>query len=146
MQHEQAIRSFFADYESRFNKALESPPVTDVEGTAGAFATCFVEASPLGINCGSNDESFRKAIPEGNAFYRNIGTVSMRVARLDITELDEYHALAKVHWDSRYLKEGKEITIEFDVIYLLQVLSDMPKIFAYITGDEQKVLKEHGLV
>ncbi len=71
----------------------------------------------------------------------------MRIAGLEISSLDAFHAMAKVHWDSRYVKkDGKSLQIEFDVIYLIQLHEGIPKIFGYITGDESKVLKEHGLM
>jgi hypothetical protein len=144
---QQKIREFFSDYEARFNKALLNPPVIDVEGVADAFAPFFVEASPLGVNGGKNDEQFRAVIPQGFLFYKSIGTVSMKIASLEIVPLDGYHTMVKVHWDSRYRKPGgQEERIEFDVIYFLQVLKEKPKIFAYITGDEQKVLREKGLI
>ncbi len=34
----------------------------------------------------------------------------------------------------------------FDVIYFLQVSGDKAKIFVYVTGDEEKALKERGLM
>jgi hypothetical protein len=37
------------------------------------------------------------------------------------------------------------VVIDFDTFYFVQRIKNL-KIFAYITGDEQKVLKEHGLV
>ena len=143
----QLLQHFFAEYAARFNRALQDPPEEDVEATAGAFADCFIEASPLGVNCGKNDEQFRAMIPQGNAFYRGIGTKAMKITRLEITSLDDWHAMTKVYWDSRYVKQnGEEVQLEFDVIYLLQIRDGIPKIFGYITGDEQKVLKEHGLM
>lgn len=145
--NEEIIRDFFANYAERMNNALGDPPEIDAEATAAAFAGCFVEASPAGINCGKNDEAFLEQIPKGYEHYRNVGTRSMNITSLEITPLDELHALAKVHWDSRYVrKDGKEIRIEFDVFYFVQMKDDTPKIFAYVTGDEQKVMKEHGLV
>ncbi len=36
--------------------------------------------------------------------------------------------------------------IEFDVFYILQDINNELTIFAYITGDEQGVMKEHGLI
>jgi hypothetical protein len=35
--------------------------------------------------------------------------------------------------------------IEFEVTYFLHFQDGDPKIFAYITGDEERVLREHGL-
>ena len=140
------VQAFFNDYEARFNQSLQEPPVVDVDGVVGAFAGCFVEASPVGVNCGKNDDQFRQAVPQGFAFYKSIGTTSMKIAALDITPLDDYHVMAKVHWDSRYTTSNGEEKIEFDVIYFLQLLNEQPKIFAFITGDEQKVLQERGLI
>jgi hypothetical protein len=55
--------------------------------------------------------------------------------------------MVKVHWDSLYVKKnGEGVQIEFTVIYLVQTIGGSPKIFGDITGDEQKVLKEHGLM
>jgi len=39
------------------------------------------------------------------------------------------------------------VEIEFDNIYVLRIETGQePQIFAYITGDEQQVLKDHGLI
>ncbi|HVK47753.1 MAG TPA: hypothetical protein VM488_07920 [Pseudobacter sp.] len=139
------IRDFFTAYEQRYAAGLEGK--TDVEGTAAVFTDQFIEANPFGVSAGANDEQFRKAIPEGMEFYRKIGTRSMELDTVAITPLDANHHMAKVHWKATYVKEGKdELVIEFDVIYLLQDIDGALKIFAYITGDEQGVLKEHGLI
>jgi hypothetical protein len=148
----QKIKAFFQDYEDRFARALEGDnkiegAVDDIEGTVNAFAENFIEANPAGVIVGKNDESFRKMIPKGNEFYRSIGTRSMKIRDIEITMLNDYHVLATVDWDSRYERtDGKSIAIEFQVIYLLQYRDDALKIFAYITGDEQKALKEAGLI
>lgn len=139
------ISRFFDDYASRFNKALKGKD-PDVTGTTGSFASCFVEASPAGIICSKNDERFKEAIPKGYAFYQSIGTVSMKIGSKAITELDEFHAMVKIHWQSLYeKKEGNREEIGFDVHYFVQVMNEKVKIFAYITGDEQKLLQEKGL-
>jgi hypothetical protein len=122
------------------------PLVTDVEGTAAAFADCFVAANPRGVACGQNDGRFRAAIPQGWEFYRRTGMTSMEIVLIQVTPLDEIHAMARVRWDSRYRKpDGQEEQIGFEVIYLLQIRDGVPKIFAYITGDEEKALREKGL-
>jgi hypothetical protein len=143
--NEQSIKVFFTAYESRTNAALAGN--IDVEGTMQSFANCFVEASPVGITCGNNDEQFRESIPKGIEFYRSIGTTEMKILAMDITVLDDFHGMAEVYWEAIYnTKEGKEDIIEFTVIYFVQGLNDQIKIFAYITGDEQKVLRERGLI
>lgn len=142
MKNKADIERFFDDYADRFNKVLDGAG-PDLEATVDAFAECFIEASPVGINCGKNDEAFRKAIPVGYDFYRKIGTQRMDLVRKDIQPLDDFHTMARIHWNAVYAN-GKEI--EFDVIYFVQDLGGGPKIFTYITGDEQKALEENGLI
>jgi hypothetical protein len=114
----QKLEEFFREYESRFNRAMTG--TIDTEATANAFASCFIEASPFGVNCGKNDDQFRLRIPKGYEFYRSIGTKSMKIVSLDITLLDDYHSTAKVHWKAIYnKKDGSEESIEFDVIYYI---------------------------
>lgn len=142
----QDLEAFFDEYEARFNDALKGLPV-DMDATTAAFADTFLEASPKGIICGQNDEQFRESIPKGYDFYRSIGTKQMHIVWRNITPLDDYHALVKIHWQGVYDKsDGDEAKIDFDVIYLVQMLDDTPKIFAYISGDEQKVLQDRGLI
>jgi hypothetical protein len=142
---EKNIHQFFAAYEKRFNDAIRGE--LDVEGTANAFAQFFVEASPVGIQGGYNDMEFKKKIPQGMEFYKSIGTRNMEITSEAITPLDDYHYMAKIHWVATYKnKDNTDLSIEFDVIYFLQCRDSELKIFAYITGDEQKVLKEHGLI
>lgn len=138
------IEQFFEDYQTRFAEGLAGEP--DVEAIASFFANFFVEASPVGVSGGKNDESFKQAIPTGYDFYRSIGTTEMKINQLSIRDLDDYHYEAEAYWEALYDKDREIQSIEFTVIYYLQHLNDQLKIFAYITGDEQKVLKEHGLI
>lgn len=142
----QQLETFFDAYEARFNDALKGS--LDIEATAAAFADTFIEASPAGLICGQNDDQFREAIPKGYERYRSIGTTKIRSVWRNITPLDDYHALVKIHWQALYDRpddDGEE-KIDFDVIYFVQMLDGAPKIFAYITGDEEKILKERGLI
>ncbi|PSL26720.1 hypothetical protein [Dyadobacter jiangsuensis] len=138
------IEQFFEAYEKRFAEGLAGNQVA--EETATAFADFFVEASPNGVIGGKNDQEFRDRVPEGYNFYRTIGITQMQIRQLDITELNELHHMVEVYWESFYEKDGKPDSIEFSVIYLLQHRNGTLKVFAYITGDEQAVLKERGLV
>jgi hypothetical protein len=142
----QKMEKFFSEYETRFMRSLLDPPQIDIEGTVDSFASSFIGANPSGVACGKNDAEFRTAMLRGFAFYKSIGTKSMKIASLDIQLLDDCHVMVKVHWDSSYYKDNREIRIEFDVIYFPQIIGDTPKVFAYITGDEQKTLREHGLI
>lgn len=138
------IEQFFSDYEKRFERGLAGNAVA--EETAQAFADFFVEASPVGVSGGKNDRDFLEAVPAGYDFYRSIGITKMEIRQLDITELNELHYMVEVYWESFYEKDGDADSIEFSVIYFLQNLNGALKVFAYITGDEQAVLKERGLV
>ncbi|WP_374687827.1 hypothetical protein [Promineifilum sp.] len=144
---EQKLQAFFAKYEARTNRALAEPPVVDVEATAAAFADYVVQANPNGVSGGANDETFRAVIPQGFAFYRAIGTEAMNITGLAITPLDEQHSMTRVHWRAHYARpDGRRDAIDFDVIYFVQVRDETPRIFAYITGDEEKVYRERGLI
>jgi hypothetical protein len=140
------VAAFFADYADRFNRSLAGQEV-DPKEVAKSFARHFVEASPAGVHGGKNGLLFRWMIPRGFAHYRKIGTTRMHVTDIALDALDPLHALAKVHWEARYMKkDGVHERIDFDVTYLLHFEHGEPKIFAYITGDEQGMLREHGLI
>ena len=139
------INSFFAEYENIFNRSITNTP--DVDAIVQVFADRFIEASPLGVHCGTNDDTFREVIPKGYAFYKSIGTTSMKITAQQTTSLNEWHYMTRVAWHAVCKKkDGKEVAIDFEVIYFTQYLNEQLKIFAYITGDEQKVLREKGLV
>jgi hypothetical protein len=141
------LEEFFAAYAARTNAALGDPPKVDVEASVNAFADCFVGTNPKGLACGKNDDEFRKVIPQGYALYRSIGTKRMDIGSLQLTPLDDFHTQAKVHWVAKYQKQdGSQLEIEFDVIYFVQDIGNGPKIFAYISGDEEQVYKDNGLV
>jgi hypothetical protein len=145
--HRPLLRRFFAAYAKRMNDALKPRPVIDTPGVVRSFADYFVEASPVGVFGGKNGLRFRLLIPRGFRHYKRIGATAMLVSSLRATRLDELHYLVHVGWDSRYLtKEGKRKRIRFTNIYLVQIKARRPRIFAYITGDEDKVLKQHGLI
>lgn len=142
----QQLTDFFNLYAYRFNNAIkgESP---DIEGTAESFSNCFVSANPLGVIGGSNNEDFRTAMSQGYAFYKSIGVTSMDIVSMEIIILNEFHELTKILWKCSYTKkDSSKGIIEFENFYFTQTKQNEPKIFAYITGDEQAVLKENGLV
>lgn len=142
----QQIDNFFDQYAARFNRILKGE-APDIDETIKSFAECFIEASPAGINCGKNDNQFRAMIPQGYDFYKKIGITSMDILSKEIVLLDEYHTMAKIHWQSGFIKQDQSKgSIPFDVIYFLQTKESDHKIFAYITGDEQKALKKNGLI
>lgn len=139
------LRLFFSKYEKLFEQSLKESP--DVESVAGVFADYFVEASPVGVMGGKNDAAFREKIPKGYEFYRSIGTTSMHITAVESTPLNDMHYMTRVQWRAGYRKkDGATETIDFEVIYFTQHTKGEIRIFAYITGDEQKVLRERGLI
>ncbi len=143
----QYLDRFFTEYEARFNQALKGEKAPDIEGTMHAFAPYFLESGPLGIVCNKNDEKFKEAIPENYRFYEDIGITSMKIASKETTFLDEFHTIVKIHWEAGFIRHDRSTdSITFDILYFLLLEKSEYKIFACITGDEQRVLKENGLV
>lgn len=141
------IEEFFERYQKSFNKALKEATEIDAKEMAQCFSDCFIAANPAGVACGKNDEELESQILRGLQFYRSIGTRSMNVLEIAVTALNRFHALARVRWQSQYRKkDGEGERIDFDVIYLLQINGERPRIFAYITGDEEEALRERGLI
>ena len=139
------IGDFFDRYTLLFNRALAGD--ADIDGVTSAFAEHFIEASPAGVNAGSNTALFKEAVAGGLSFYRAMGIRSMEIQGKEITFLDDIHVLAKIKWRSSYSHEGAGAgTIEFVVFYLVQDREGEKKIFAYITGDERKALHALGLI
>ena len=83
---------------------------------------------------------------QGMDFYKKIGSTSMQIRNKEITPLDALHAMAKISWRYAYRKDEKEGFIDFDGFYFLRITDEAVKIFAYVTGDEQAALREHGLI
>jgi hypothetical protein len=144
---EPAVRAFFDAYARRMNDALADPPRVDVRQARAAFASYFVGTDPKAVRGARNGLLLRLMIPLGYRRYRKLGCKRMELKRVDVTGLDDFHALARTHWSSQFRRKDKTIVeIEFDNIYLLHIPEGgEPKIFAYITPDEQQALKDHGI-
>lgn len=142
---EASVRALFDRYERAFRRALEDK--ADMTEVAGFYAAEFIAASPAGVATGRNDEQLISAISQGYAHYRSIGTTDMRVRSLRITSIDAHHCLAHVAWTATYARaKGPETRIDFDVHYLVQKLAGDPSIFGWVSGDEQAVLRQHGII
>lgn len=145
--HERIVRAFFEAYARRHNDALKNPPSFDIRGIRNAFADYFVGADPNGVQGGRNGLLFRIMIRWGFRAYRRIGTRSMDIVGVEVTSLDDSHAMAKVDWVARYDgSRGDGEDIPFTNHYCLQIRDGAAKVFAYVTPDEEKAMKEHGLI
>jgi hypothetical protein len=137
---------FFREYAKADERSLGE--TVDVAAIRSFFAETFVSASVSGrVAMGTNDETFAEALRRGYRFYKAIGTTSMVVDRVEPGALYENHDQVRVFYSAGYRKrDGTEVSIPFDVLYLLQRRGGGPKIFGFIAGDEMAVYREHGLV
>ncbi len=105
-----------------------------------------MESSPGGVAGSRNNLLFGFVIPRGFRHYRKMGAAGITLAKLTLTRIDDHHYMAQAHWDAAYVRKGgSERSIGFDVVYFLTLHSGAPKIFSYITGDEKKMLRAHGI-
>jgi len=141
---EMSIRQLFERYERFFKKSLRGG--VDMDEVASIYAPVFIAASPKGVMTGKNDDQLKQVMDQGYAHYRAIGTTDMHIRDVRISPIDEHHCVAHVAWTGVYnRKEQPDIAIDFDVHYLVQKLDGDPKIFGWVSGDEQALLKKHGI-
>lgn len=142
---EKAVEKLFERYESFFAKALRGGIAMDE--VASLYASDFIAASPAGVMSGKNDDHFMQVMAKGYEHYRAIGTQAMRIRDVRISPIDEAHCVAHVAWTATYARDDlPETAIDFDVHYLVQVLEGEAKVFGWISGDEQALLKQHGVI
>jgi len=140
-----SVRELFSRYERSFEKALLGEE--DMQEVASFYASAVIGASPAGVRASENDDRMRQVMEQGFAHYRAIGTQAMRIREVRLSPIDDLHCIAHVAWTATYARKGPpDITIDFDVRYLVQVRDGAPRIFGWITGDEQAVLRGHGIV
>lgn len=142
---ENAVRKLFERYESFFNQSLEGN--SDMDEVASLYASHFIAASPGGVMTGKNDDQLKQIMGQGYARYRAIGTKGMRINHIRFSPIDQHHCVAHVSWIATYARKGQnDTTINFDVHYLVQKLDGDAKVFGWVSGDEQALLKQHGIV
>ncbi len=139
------IEQFFERYEDLFNRALAGE--ADMDEVAAMYATEFIAASPAGVMAGRNDEQLKEVMASGYDRYRAMGTKAMQLRGVRVSKIDDLHCVAHVSWASIYERQDKaDVTIEFEVHYLLQVLAGVVKVFGWVAGDEQALLRERGII
>ncbi|MGE3709152.1 MAG: nuclear transport factor 2 family protein [Hyphomicrobiaceae bacterium] len=142
---ETSIRTFFQRYESFFNRSLDGE--RDMSEVASLYAAEFIAASPAGVMTGKNDDQLKQVMAQGHAHYRAIGTKGMRIRHIRISPIDEYHCIAHIAWTASYArKDRSDAKIDFDIHYFVQKLDGEPKVFGWVSGDEQALLRKHGIV
>jgi hypothetical protein len=142
---ESGVRKLFERYEQVFRSALHGG--MDMNEVASLYAAEFIAATPAGVVTGKNDEQLKQVMAKGYAHYRALGMKEMRIRDLRHSPIDEQHCVAHVAWTATYGRKGQpDVAIDFEVHYLVQALSSEPKVFGWISGDEQALLKQHGIV
>jgi hypothetical protein len=142
---EKSINALFERYQQIFRKALRNE--VDFDEVASSYATAFIAASPAGVHVGQNDEKLKQVMQQGFERYRRIGTKDMRLRNVRVTPIDAHHCIAHVAWTAVYDRDkDPDVTIDFEVHYLVQQLDGTPKIFGWVSGDEQAMLKQHGII
>jgi hypothetical protein len=142
---ETSVRKFFERYESFFNQSLGGD--MDMDEVAALYASEFIAASPAGVMTGKNDDQLKQFMAQGYEHYRAIGTKEMRIRNVRLSPIDEHHCVAHVAWTATYArKDQSDVAIDFDVHYFVQKLDGEPKVFGWVSGDEQALLREHGII
>lgn len=138
------FEDFFAGYVDAYNRSLGDS--VDHEAIRSHFSPSFIAAGPEGVMTGENDESFSQALDKGYAFYKSIGTRQMNVTGVQITDIDESHYMAKVHYTAEYEKDGEPLVIPFPVSYMIEDREGQLQIFGFVAGDEMALYRQYGLV
>ena len=139
------LEKFFKRYEQFFTQSLDGE--LDANEMSALYAQEFIAASPIGVMAGKNDNQFQQALAQGYEQYRKIGTKGMRVRGVSVSPIDELHCVAHVAWTATYANANNpNIEIDFDVHYLMQELNNKPHIFGWVSGNEQELLKEYGVI
>jgi hypothetical protein len=139
------IPAFFESYANLYNRALVGENVFPEIATR--FTPKFLGAGPDTVSIGQQGAAFRRTLEKTYRFYRQIGTRKMTAKRVEVTPIDAGHKMAKVFYCGDYRKpDGSELTIQFEVTYLLDVGHVKPKIFAVVSGDEMAMYRHHGLI
>jgi hypothetical protein len=141
---EMSVKRFFERYEQFFEKALAGD--MDMDEVESLYASEFIAASPAGVMTGKNDDQLKQVMARGYAHYRATGTKEIRIQKVRISPIDECHCVAHVGWKATYTRKDRpDVKIDFDVHYFVQKLDTHPKIFGWVSGEEQAFLKRHGI-
>lgn len=142
---DEQIRVFFAQYERLFNDALGGE--ANLDQLSRFYSDEFIAAGPNGVRTGKNDDQLKKVMAQGYEHYRAIGTKSMHVRHVSCHDIDRGHCVARVEWTAGYESaHGKRIDVDFEVHYLIEMRGVEPRIFGWVAGDEESLLREKGII
>lgn len=142
---ESDVKELFERYESVFNQSLGGD--MDLDSVAALYASEFIAASPAGVTAGKNDDQLKQVMAQGYARYRAMGTKEMRIRDVRLSPLDDLHCVAHVAWTATYSRTDQpDVAVDFDVHYFVQKLEGEPKVFGWVSGDEEALLRQHGIL
>jgi hypothetical protein len=142
---EASVRKLFDRYERFFRQSLSGD--MDMDEIASLYASDFIAASPGGVMTGKNDDQLKQVMAQGYRHYRAIGTKEMRIRNVRFSPIDDHHCVAHVAWTATYVRKNhSNVAIDFDVHYFVQELGGEPKVFGWVSGDEEALLRKHGII
>lgn len=138
--------TFFRDYVDVMNRSMAEQ--VDMQALRDSYAEYFVSAGAGGVvRGGANDEQYASVLKQGAEFYKAIGLKVMTLLKVETTPIDGGHDMARPFFRADYVKkDGTPVSIDFDVVYMIQRRDSGPKIFAFVAGDEMALYKKYGLV
>jgi len=142
---ETSVRKLFERYERVFRRSLGGD--MDMEEAAALYAAEFIAATPAGVRTGKNDDRLKEVMIRGYARERAIGMKDMAIRHVRLAPIDDCHCVAHVAWTATYARNDRpDVAIDFDVHYFVQTLDGEPKVFGWVSGDEQALLRTHGIL
>ena len=142
---ETSVRKLFERYERLFNQSLGGDK--DMREIASLYSSNFMASTPTGVMTGKNNDQLKQVMARGYAHYRAIGTKEMRIRSLRLSPIDEHHCVAHVAWRATYArKDQPDVVIDFDVHYFVRMFGEVSKVFGWVSGDEQALLRQHGII
>lgn len=142
---ETSVRKLFERYERVFKRSLSGD--MDMDEAAALYAAEFIAASPAGVRTGKNDDRLKEIMVRGYARERAVGMKDMAIRHVRLSPIDDRHCVAHVAWTATYARSGRpDVAIDFDVHYFVQTLDGEPKVFGWVSGDEQALLRTHGIL
>ncbi|MFK0204554.1 nuclear transport factor 2 family protein [Agrobacterium sp. NPDC090283] len=141
---EASAKKLFERYERFFNTSLKGD--MNMGEIESLYASDFIAASPAGVMTGKNDDHLKEVMTKAYERYRAIGTKEIRIRDIRMVPIDAHHCIAHVSWTASFARKGQSnVAIDFDVHYFVQKLDGEPKVFGWVSGDEQALLKENGI-
>jgi len=135
------VRKFFTAYEHAVNSF-------DADLLSAQFVESFMGADPNGVFCHRNDQSLHEAVAQRRDMYEQMGFRFAEILSIAETPIDEHYMMAKVHWRMVFEKiKGQPREFKFFITYFLFEAPEGLRIVFFIAReDEQKVLREAGLL